>query len=148
MDKDRRLSGSSGPLPMSHWYFTIFIDILYLQEENSGLHSGAVTDWPPGQEGARPETQEVGALPMSARTLRRRTSVAGATLLIAGGAAGAMAASASASTTQLQYQPPWEAYGSVELGSPLQYEQFLALQGFGRYRGDVDYTNWTYAEPG
>ena len=59
-----------------------------------------------------------------------------------------MAASASASTTQQRSQPPREAYGSVELGSPLQYEQFLALQGFGRYRGDVDYTNWTYAEPG
>lgn len=85
---------------------------------------------------------------MSARTLIRRTSVAGASLLIAGGAAGAMAASASASTTQQRSQPPREAYGSVELGSPLQYEQFLALQGFGRYRGDVDYTNWTYAEPG
>ena len=37
--------------------------------------------------------------------------------------------------------------GSVELGSPLQYEQFLALPG-GRYHGNVDYTNWTYAEPG
>ena len=36
----------------------------------------------------------------------------------------------------------------MELGNPLQYEQFLALQGFGRFHGEVDYTNWTYAEPG
>jgi hypothetical protein len=57
-----------------------------------------------------------------------------------------MAASASASTTQARYQPR-EAVGSVELGTPLQYEQFPALQG-GRFHGDVDYTNWTYAEPG
>ena len=85
---------------------------------------------------------------MSARKLIRRTSIAGTTLLIAGGAVGAMAASASAATTTLQrYQAPRVAVGSVELGSPLQYEQFLALQG-GRFHGDVDYTNWTYAEPG
>jgi hypothetical protein len=57
-----------------------------------------------------------------------------------------MAASASASTTQLRYQPR-EAAGSVELGSPLQYEQFLAIQN-GRFHGGVDYTNWTYLEPG
>jgi hypothetical protein len=43
---------------------------------------------------------------------------------------------------------PREAYGSMELGSPLQYETFLALQGFGRNHGMVNYTNWTYAEPG
>ena len=36
----------------------------------------------------------------------------------------------------------------MELGSPLQYETFLALQGSGRHHGIVDYTNWTYAEPG
>jgi len=52
---------------------------------------------------------------------------------------------ASASTVRV---PPREAYGSVELGGPLQYEQFLALQGFGRNHGQVNYTNWTYAEPG
>ena len=83
---------------------------------------------------------------MSARALLRRTSLVGGTLLIAGGAAEAMAASASASTTQGRYQPR-EAALLVELGSPLQYEQFLALPG-GRYHGNVDYTNWTYAEPG
>ena len=83
---------------------------------------------------------------MSARTLLIRTSVAGATLLIAGGAAGAMAAGASASTTHQGYQPR-ETAGFVELGSPLQYEQFLAIQG-GRFHGVVDYTNWTYLEPG
>ena len=38
----------------------------------------------------------------------------------------------------------------MELGGAgaLQYETFLALQGFGRNHGVVDYTNWTYAEPG
>ena len=51
--------------------------------------------------------------------------------------AGATAASASV------HQPPRVASGSVELGTPLQYEQFLALQGFGRNHGVVDYTNWT-----
>jgi hypothetical protein len=34
----------------------------------------------------------------------------------------------------------------MELGNPLQYETFLALQS-GRNHGDVDYTNWTYLEP-
>lgn len=43
--------------------------------------------------------------------------------------------------------PPKLAYGSVELGSPLQYETFLAVQN-GRNHGTVDYTNWTYAETG
>jgi len=43
---------------------------------------------------------------------------------------------------------PAVAVGSVELGQPLQYEQFVAVQGVGRYHGAVDYTNWTYAEPG
>jgi hypothetical protein len=42
---------------------------------------------------------------------------------------------------------PRETAGSVELGFPLQYEQFLALSG-GRFHGDVDYTDWTSAEPG
>jgi hypothetical protein len=43
--------------------------------------------------------------------------------------------------------PPREAYGSMELGGPLQYETFFALQN-GRNHGGIDYTNWTYAEPG
>jgi len=38
------------------------------------------------------------------------------------------------------------ASGSVELGNPLQYETFLAIQN-GWYHGTVDYTNFTYAEP-
>ncbi len=69
-----------------------------------------------------------------------------ATLTLAAGVAAATAGAASAST--LSHPPvPREAVGSVELGNPLQYETFLALQG-GRFHGDVDYTNWTYAEPG
>ena len=35
------------------------------------------------------------------------------------------------------------ATGSMELANPLQYEQFQALQGFGRNHGYVEYTNWT-----
>jgi hypothetical protein len=40
------------------------------------------------------------------------------------------------------------ASGSMQLSGPLQYEQFRALQGFGRYHGQVTYTNWQYAEAG
>jgi len=40
------------------------------------------------------------------------------------------------------------ASGSMALSGPLQYEQFRALQGFGRYHGQVTYTNWQYAEAG
>jgi len=36
----------------------------------------------------------------------------------------------------------------MELGGPLQYERFQALQGFGHRHGVVDYTNWEFAEPG
>jgi len=69
-----------------------------------------------------------------------------ATLTLVAGVAATTAGAASASVRPAP--PPREAIGSVELGNPLQYETFLALQGFGRYHGDVDYTNWTYAEPG
>jgi hypothetical protein len=70
---------------------------------------------------------------------------AAAPLSVAGLLATTAATPASAAS-----QPPRhrQAYGSVELGSPLQYERFRALQGFGRNHGVVDYTNWTYAEPG
>ena len=47
-------------------------------------------------------------------------------MLATAGVAGASAASAS---TIQRHQPPRAAYGSVELGSPLQYETFLAFQG-------------------
>src|SRR3984893_18486208 len=70
-------------------------------------------------------------------------------MLATAGVAGASAASAS---TIQRHQPPRAAYGSVELGSPLQYETFLAFQSSwfqgSRFHGNVDYTNWTYAEPG
>jgi len=80
-------------------------------------------------------------------TSKIRTIITGtATLTLAVGVAASTAGAASAST--LSHPPvPRAAVGSVELGSPLQYETFLALQG-GRFHGDVDYTNWTYAEPG
>jgi len=82
-------------------------------------------------------------------TSKTRTIItSAATLTLAAGVAATTAGAASASTLSHPAGPPREAVGSVELGSPLQYEQFLALQGFGRFHGDVDYTNWTYAEPG
>ena len=65
--------------------------------------------------------------------------------------AGVLATTAGATAASAAVTPPRHAAGSVELGGAggtLQYETFLALQGFGRYHGVVDYTNWTYAEPG
>jgi len=62
--------------------------------------------------------------------------------------AGLLAITAATPASAAVRPLPHEAYGSMELGNPLQYEQFLALQGFGRFHGNVDYTNWTYAEPG
>ncbi len=83
----------------------------------------------------------------SMSTNKTRTIVtSAAALAVTAGLAVTTAGAASAAT--LPTKPlPREAAGSVELGSPLQYETFLALQG-GRNHGDVDYTNWTYAEPG
>ena len=75
----------------------------------------------------------------------RTTITAGALVPLTLGTLLATTGAASASTVRV---PPRAAYGSVELGGPLQYEQFLALQGFGRHHGQIDYTNWTYAEPG
>src|SRR5579864_8168520 len=84
---------------------------------------------------------------MNPKTLLTKTALTAGALGVLATAGAATASAASASTTQ-RHDPARVAYGSVELGSPLQYEQFLALQGFGRHHGTVDYTNWTYAEPG
>jgi hypothetical protein len=65
--------------------------------------------------------------------------------------AGVLATTAGATAASAAVTPPRHAAGSVELGGAggtLQYETFLALQGFGRHHGVVDYTNWSYAEPG
>jgi hypothetical protein len=64
---------------------------------------------------------------------------------------GALLATTAAVPASAHIRPPVHprvAVGSMELGSPLQYESFRALQGFGRYHGQVTYTNWQYAEPG
>ena len=63
---------------------------------------------------------------------------------------GALLATTAAVPASAHVRPPAPrvAVGSMELGSPLQYESFRALQGFGRYHGQVTYTNWQYAEPG
>ena len=80
---------------------------------------------------------------MSAKSvLTKGTLAIGAAGLLATAGAGA----ASAATTY--HQPHRVASGSVELACPLQYESFLALQGYGRDHGFIDYTNWTYAEGG
>jgi len=79
------------------------------------------------------------------RFSRKTIYAAAAPLTLAGLLATTAATPASAAVRPPQ---PREAYGSVELGNPLQYETFLALQGFGRHHGVVNYTNWAYAEPG
>lgn len=63
-------------------------------------------------------------------------------------AAGTIALTAgAASAAPLHPAPvPNEAFGSVELGSPLQDVQFLAVQ-HGPFHGFVDYTNYAYAAP-
>jgi len=64
---------------------------------------------------------------------------------------GALLATTAAIPAGAHVRPPLHprvAVGSMELGSPLQYESFRALQGFGWYHGQVTYTNWQYAEPG
>ncbi len=82
---------------------------------------------------------------MNARSKKIITSAAA--LAVTAGAVATTAGAASAAT--LPAKPlPRMATGSVELGSPLQYETFLALQGVPRHHGEIDYTNWTYAEPG
>ncbi len=83
----------------------------------------------------------------SMSTNKTRTIVtSAAALAVTAGLAVTTAGAASAAT--LPTKPlPRAAAGSVELGNPLQYETFQALQS-GRYHGQVDYTNWTYVEPG
>ena len=78
------------------------------------------------------------------RVSRKMIYAAAAPLTLGGLLATTAATPASAAVRPV----PREAYGSMELGSPLQYETFLALQGHGRNFGTVNYTNWTYAEPG
>lgn len=84
----------------------------------------------------------------SMSTNKTRTIItSAAALAVTAGVAVTTAGAASAST--LPTKPlPRVAVGSVELGNPLQYETFLALQGVPHHHGQVDYTNWTYAEPG
>jgi hypothetical protein len=83
----------------------------------------------------------------SMSTSKTRTIITGAAALaVTAGVALTTAGAASAAT--LPAKPlPRVAAGSVELGSPLQYEKFLAIQR-GPFHGGVNYTNWTYAEPG
>jgi hypothetical protein len=61
---------------------------------------------------------------------------------------GALLATTALPASAAVAPPRHAASGSMELGGPLQYEQFRALQGFGRNHGEVTYTNWQYAEPG
>ena len=55
-----------------------------------------------------------------------------------------LATTAGATAASAAVTPPRHAACSAELGGAggtLQYEMFLALQGFGRYHGAADYTN-------
>jgi len=65
---------------------------------------------------------------------------------------GALLATTAAVPASAHVRPPVHprvAVGSMELaGGALQYEQFVALQGFGRNHGSVEYTNWNYSELG
>lgn len=79
--------------------------------------------------------------------MRSLLTTGAAALVVTAGLA-ASAGAASAATLPSNHALPRVAAGSVELGNPLQYETFLALQGVGQHHGEVDYTNWTYAEPG
>ena len=64
---------------------------------------------------------------------------------------GALLATTAATPASAHVRPPAPhvAVGWMELpGGALQYEQFVALQGFGRNNGSVGYTNWNYSKPG
>ena len=79
----------------------------------------------------------------------RKHMYAAALPLTVGGLLATSAAALPASAAVRHPAPPRHvATGSMALAGPLQYEQFRALQGFGRHHGVVEYTNWTYAEPG
>jgi hypothetical protein len=77
----------------------------------------------------------------------RRILTIGATAAAAAGLAATTAGAAGAAATPAYHHRPAQAIGRVELGNPLQYETFLAQQQ-GRYHGWVDYTNFTYTQPG
>jgi hypothetical protein len=79
------------------------------------------------------------------RLSRKTLYMAAAPLTLAG-----LLASSAATQASAAVHPPQRhvAAGSMALGGPLQYERFNAYQGFGRYLGGVEYTNWAYAEPG
>jgi hypothetical protein len=74
-------------------------------------------------------------------------AAAAAGVALAATAGGASAATAPASLMAYKAPVVHVATGQVELGSPLQYESFLASQG-GPSHGVVDYTNFAYTEPG
>ena len=95
----------------------------------------------PGRAGS---TTTKGCFKMKTKLLKKGALTVGA-LALTTGAAGTLAAS-SASAAVLPAPPRVTAEGSIELGSPLQYEVFALWSG--RHQGEVDYTNFTYAEPG
>jgi hypothetical protein len=78
--------------------------------------------------------------------LTKAALTAGAIGILAG--AGATAASAATTTPAAYRAPVRVAVGSIELGGPLQYDTFVALQGFGHNHGYVNYTNFNYPETG
>lgn len=80
---------------------------------------------------------------------RKHIYVAALPLTVGGLLATSAAALPASAAVRHPLPPPRHvATGSMALAGPLQYEQFRALQGFGRNHGVVEYTNWQYAEPG
>jgi len=77
----------------------------------------------------------------------RRILTIGAGAAAAAAVAVTTAGAAGAASMPAYHHQPAQAIGRVELGNPLQYETFLAQQQ-GRYHGWVDYTNFTYTQPG
>ena len=77
----------------------------------------------------------------------RRILTIGATAAAAAGLAATTAGAAGAATMPAYHHRPAQAIGRVELGNPLQYEMFRAQQQ-GLHHGWVDYTNFTYTQPG
>jgi len=85
--------------------------------------------------------------------IRKAAAITAATAAVASGGAALAATAASAATVSAPaaltayHGPVKEAIGSVELGTPLQDARFAAFQN-GPHHGAIDYTNFTYAEPG
>lgn len=85
---------------------------------------------------------------MRIRTIAAALAAPAALAAILLGTAGQASAGVTPASLTAYHQPVRVAYGSVELGSPEQYARFEAVTGLGHNKGFVEYTNFTYADPG